>query len=484
MAITRNKVKFIAGFIIVSLIFIYLRAKTLDHLLMWDEARNMISLRAFLTNNYLDPFYRNYFLHPPLYMTFAAFAFPFKAGLGVRLELLSLFFSYLTLLVVYVLSAKTGGWKYAFLSGFFLSLMPVSIGYDTWIKRDGLASCLGYLAILLLLKRRFLWCAVTLSFSMLAKENALFFLLAATAILFVLKEKMVLKKIALIYGIVIIFSGWWYLGFSSMPADLFNIYLSAQNNVSSWANSSIYYFKKLLPDLGLPMLTFFLIGICYILYLFFQKKEYRWSLPLIIFLCVYVPSSFIIMSKTPWLSVSAAPALAMIAAAGALFLLRSARRLKFLLIIVTLLSIFLVHNGLSFSYPAYHMKTYPNGWSGANNSRMLAVYLNGHMRSTERLMITQFCYWGAPLCSVCPVFLYYYNGGPVYIIDGRDSAGEVIKEIVKNKISWFVVADSQDSSFNFHALVKGINNSVLGNPAKAGSSYIWDTDILWRQEIF
>ncbi|MFA5500967.1 MAG: hypothetical protein WC404_07815, partial [Candidatus Omnitrophota bacterium] len=363
MAITRNKVKFIAGFIIVSLIFIYLRAKTLDHLLMWDEARNIISLRAFLTNNYLDPFYRNYFLHPPLYMTFAAFAFPFKAGLGIRLEVLSLVFSYLTLLVVYILSAKTGGWKYAFLSGFFLSLMPVSIGYDTWIKRDGLASCLGYLAILLLLKRKFLWCAIALSFSMLAKENALFFLLAATAILFALKERMVLKKTALIYGIVIVFSGWWYMFFSSMPADLFDIYLSAQNNAFAWANSSFYYFKKLLPDLGLPMLIFFLTGLCYILYLFFRKKEYRWSLPLIVFLCVYVPSSFIIMSKTPWLSVSAAPALAMIAAAGALFILRSAKGMKFLLIIFTLLFIFLVHNGLSFSYPAYHMRTYPGGWS-------------------------------------------------------------------------------------------------------------------------
>jgi len=481
MVMTRNKARFIAGFIIVSLIFIYLRAKTLDHLLMWDEARNIISLRAFLTDNYLDPFYRNYFLHPPLYMAFAALAFPFKAGLDMRLELLSLFFSYLTLFVVYVLSAKTGGWRYAFLSGFFLSLMPVSIGYDTWIKRDGLASCLGYLAILLLVKRKFLWCAIALSFSMLTKENALFFLLAATAVLFILKERMVLKKIALIYGIVIAFSVWWYLGFSSMPADLFDIYLSAQNNVSAWANSSTYYFKKLLPDLGLPMLIFFLMGLFYILYLFFRKKEYRWSLPLIIFLCVYVPSSFVIMSKTPWLSASAAPALAMIAAAGALFLLRRARRLKSLLFIFTLLLIFLAHNGLSFSYSAYHTKTYPGGWSGASNSRTLAFYLNNHMRGAERLMLTQFCYWGMPLCSMCPVFLYYYDGKPVYIIDGRDSAEEVMKEAVKNKISWLAVADSPESNFNFHTLVKGITGSVLGKPGKAGSSYVWNTDILWRQ---
>lgn len=480
MAITRNKIRLIAGFIVVSLVFIYFRANTLGHLLMWDEARNMISLRAFLANNYLDPFYRSYFLHPPLYMVFAAFSFPFKAGLDIRLELLSLFFSYLTLLIMYVLSAKAGGWKYALLSGFFLSLMPVSIGYDTWIKRDGLAACLGYLAIFLLLNRKFLWCAAALSFSMLAKENALFFILAAAVILFVFKERGSLKKLSLIYGVVVICTGWWYLFFSSMPADLFNIYLSAKGDASAWANSSSYYFKKLLPDLGLPMLIFFITGICYILYLSFRKKETRWLPPVIIFLCVYIPSSFIIMAKTPWLSVSAAPAMAMIAAAGALFLFRSTKKAKSLLVIFVLIFGFLIDGGLSFSYSGYHKKTYPNGWAGADNSRTLAFYLNGHMRADERLMLTQFSYWGTPICTMCPVFLYYYNGSPVYVIDGRDSAEEVIKAAAKNKISWIAVADSQKSGFNFHPLVKGIMDSFPVKPEKAGSSYVWNTEALWR----
>jgi hypothetical protein len=482
MHISRNKVKFLIGFALLSVIFIYLRLKTFNHLLMWDEARNIISLRAFLTNNAADPFYGNYFLHPPLYMVFASMLFPFRAGLDIRLELLSLLFSYASLVIIYMLSARIGGMKYAFLNGLFLSIMPVSIAYDTWIKSDGLASCLGYLAIFLLLKRRFFWCAVALSFSLLAKENALFFILAVTVLLFILKEKKILKNIVIIYGAVFILTSWWYLCFSSMPKELFDIFLSADKNISTWGNSPLYYFKKLLPDMGLPVLIFYIFGFCYLLYLVLWKKQYRWSVPLIIVICVYVTGSFVIACKTPWLCLSATPALAMVAGGGVLFLLKIAKRSKLLLTVFALFFIFSIFGSFLFSYDKYHINSCPNGWSGANYSRKLALYLNRHTQSSERLMLTQFSYWGPPLCSMCPVFLYYCDGRSIYVIDGRDAANEIIKAIINNRISWFVINDSPNKHLNFHALVKGSINSVLERPAFIGCSYVWKTDNLWRGE--
>lgn len=480
MRIPRNKTKLILGFVLISLIFIVLRLKTLNHLLMWDEARNIISLRAFLSNNAADPFYWNYFFHPPLYMTFASALSPFKAGLDVRLESLSLSFSYLTLLVIYILSARLGGWKYAFLSGLFLSLMPVSIAYDTWIKRDCLASALGYLAILLLFKRKFLWCAAALSFSMLAKENALFFILAATALLFALKEDGIPKKIAIIYGTIFILVSWWYVSLSSMPELVFDIYFSSEKNALAWANSPLYYCGKLLPDMGLPMLAFFIIGVGYLLHMIFRKKQYNWSLPLIVVLCVYITSSLIIACKTPWLSLSAVPALAMVAGGGALFLLRLAKKYKFFSAIFMLLLTFSTLGGFYFSYTKYHMSTYANGWSGANHSKELALYLNKVTEYDERLMLTQFSSWGKSSFLVCPIFLYYLGGRSIYVIDGRDSAEEVMKGIIANKISWLAVIDSPNEQFNFHALVKNLGDSVLGKSIRIGCSHIWKTDILWR----
>lgn len=481
MRIPCNKTKFILGLVLISLVFIILRLKTLNHLLIYDEARNIISLRAFFSNNAADPFYRNYFFHPPLYTAFAGILSPFKTGIDLRLESLSLTFSYLTLLIIYVLSARLGGWKYAFFSGLFLSLMPVSIACDSWIKRDCLASALGYLAILLLFKRKFLWCAVALSLSLLAKENALFFIMAAAIGLFALKEKKILNKIAIIFGIIFMLTSWWYIFFSSMPKYIFDIYLSAGKNMSTWANSPLYYCGKLLPDLGLPILAFFIIGFGYILYLVFQKKQYRRSLPLIVVLCVYVTSSLIIACKTPWLSLSAAPALAMVAGAGALFLLKFTKKYRSLSVILALLLVLSIVGGFSFSYTKYHMTTYPNGWSGANYSRELALYLNKVTKNNERLMITQFSYWGMPPCLACPIFLYYLDGRAVYFIDGHDSVKEVMDEIVYNKVSWLAVIDSPNTQFNFHALSRGLEDSILGKPVSVGYSRVWKTDALWRR---
>ncbi|MBU0881688.1 MAG: hypothetical protein KKE81_05770, partial [Candidatus Omnitrophica bacterium] len=60
MNISRNSKKLWVGFLIISVVFILLRLKTLNHLLMWDEAWNILSLRAFLSSAKADPFYWGY----------------------------------------------------------------------------------------------------------------------------------------------------------------------------------------------------------------------------------------------------------------------------------------------------------------------------------------------------------------------------------------------------------------------------------------
>ena len=467
------------GFILISVIFLFLRLKTLGHLLMWDEAWNILALRAFLSNAKADPFYWGYFFHPPLYMTFAQLLAPFQAGFDVRLESLSLLFSYAALFVTYLLSARIGGWKYAWMSGLLLSLMPASIGYDTWIKRDGLASALCYLSVLLLLKRKFFWCAVALSFALLSKESAIFFILAVIPILFLLKEKITIRKIMAMCATIFVLTSWWYIFFSSLAKTVFKIYFQAADYYTLWTNSPFYYFKKLLPDLGIAMLFFFIIGVFYILYLIFRRKQFRRGIPLIIIAVIYIPGSFFITAKAPWLCLSARPALAMASGAGALLLIKMAKKSKLFLAILLLSFTYALYAGLAFSYPQYHMETHPNGWPGASESKKLACYLNEHMRDDDRLMITEFAYWGLPVCAV---FLYYWKGCPIEVIKGEERAENVVKEIIKNKISWFVIVDSHHPYLNFHPLVKDVSNSVLGKPVPVGWSYVWRTRALWSSD--
>jgi len=167
----QNKTKLFFGLIIISAVFLYLRMQSLGHLLMWDEAWNVLSLKAYLANDTASPFYWFYRFHPPVYMFFGKLLMPFHSGIDIRLEGLSLVFSYATLIAVYLLSARIGGWRYSWLTGLMLSFMPASIAYDTWIKRDSLACFAGYTALLMLAKRKFLWCGALLALSLLSKKK-------------------------------------------------------------------------------------------------------------------------------------------------------------------------------------------------------------------------------------------------------------------------------------------------------------------------
>ncbi|MGB2600367.1 MAG: hypothetical protein WBD04_06865, partial [Candidatus Omnitrophota bacterium] len=469
MRLTKNKIYLLLGFVVLSVLFIYLRLKNLNHPLMWDEAWNILSLRSYVLNAVKDPFYWFYRFHPPLYMIFARLLHPFKSGFDARLELLSLFFAYATFLAMYLLSARMGGWKYAWFSGLFLSIMPASIGYDTWIKRDGLASAFGYFSILLLLKRKYFWCGVLLALSLLSKENGLFFVLSSLVLVFMLGEKRPFRKIIILLLTVFALSSWWYLFFSEMTTHGPRFFFSQQEYSILWANSPLYYFKKLLPDAGPGMLFFLVIGTACIIYQSFQKKELLKLTPLVIAACVYIPISLAFTLKAPWLFLPAVPALAMIAGGGATYLFDRSRKLRLLLPVLYIPLVVAVFSGGSFSYAGYHAETYPNGWPGAVSSKKLAEYLNAHMKKEDRLMITDFSYWQMPYC---PVFLYYSVPHHVKWIKGSDEAKSVLKEALENKTTWVVVIGSPDPKTNPAKLINGLKKS-LGDPKTVGWSYVW-----------
>jgi hypothetical protein len=476
MLLSREKIRLLAGLGLLSVIFFLLRAGTIGHLLMWDEAWNILSLRAFLSNATADPFYWYFRFHPPLYMLFASLLSPFQGFFAERAEVLSLLFSYSTFVIVFFLSNRIGGWRYAFLSGLFLCILPVSMGYDTWVKRDCLAMALGYLSILLLLDKKFLWSAVVLSFSLLGKESAFFFFLAVFVLLFVLDEKQKTKIISTFLLAAFLLTAWWYIPLSNLTKEVLQYYFSGAVYGDLWANPPLYYAKKLIPDLGMPVLAFCVIGLFYSVYRTFLKKEPEWSVPIVVTACVYIPISLVFATKTPWLSVSAAPALAMTAGAGALYLLERSNRIKLFFPVFCVLIASAVMAAMAFSYQDYHMETYPNGWPGARSSRELAEYLNAGMKDDDRLMITEFAYWRMPLC---PVFIYYWKPHEIMIVRNVSSPEKIIEEMKKYRVSWFVVADSPDPKYNYHALVISMKELLREDPGRVGWSYVWKTDILW-----
>jgi hypothetical protein len=173
------------------------------------------------------------------------------------------------------------------------------------------------------------------------------------------------------------------------------------------------------------------------------------------------------------------PAVAMLAGGGALFILKASKRFKILFPVLCLFLAFSIFTGFTFSYPEYHMKTYPNGWPGAKVSRDLANYLNKHMKEDDKLLITEFAYWKMP---TCPVFIYYWKPKQMEIIKGKPKADEVINRIKKNRVSWLVIANAPDPDHNFNKLMKEITQRLKKKGKQAGWSFVWNTQELWANK--
>lgn len=464
----------IIGFILLSALFFYFRLRELDHLLVWDEAWNILSLRDYLSGAKENPFYWYYFFHPPLYMFFAKYLFPFMDNFAIRAASLSLFFSYITFSIVYIFAKRLGGLKYSWASCFFLSTLPAAIGYDTWIKRDSLAICLGYAALLSIYKRKFIPAAFLLGLSLLSKESALFFILSGFGLVVLSKERHKIKIILLSSIVIILLNFWWYFNLSNFSGNLFSYYLS-QNTATSIVLSSniLYYFKKLLIDCGIINLFFLLTGLIYSLYLVFIKNQKRWIYPLSILGCVYLILSFVITSKAPWQTVPAIPAIAMVCATGLLFLIRLAKKKKLFKTIIFLLLFLSFFSGFNYSYEVFNSTSYPNGWPGANVSRNLASYLNRNMGPDDSLLISDFSYWNE---TTCPIFLYYWQGEELTILQEKDLDNtEFIEESIKQLgISWLVIPFSPDKDTKRHDAARDISKQLNKEPLRLGWTYIWD----------
>lgn len=472
--------KLIIPFVILSAAFLLLRLRSIGHLLMWDEAWNMLALRAVALDNPEDVFYWFYFFHPPLYMFFAKFLFPFAQGFDIRLEFLSLFFAYGTFSTVYFLSKRIGGWKYALFSGISLAFLPVCLGYDTWIKRDNPAILLGYLAILLLLNKRFFWCTLSLALSLLSKENGIFFVLAACLMVFVMREEKPVRKIFLMLLGIFLFSSWWYLFFSEMTKVGPGYFFTEADYSLRWAQELFYYFKKLYYDIGPVNILLLLTGLIFIIFKVKRTKEDEWFTSPVIFLSVYLPITFLFVLKSPWLSFPAAPALAMIIGAALLGIFNMCRRNKLLKSAFYLLVILSILPGMLFSYSSYHQATYPHGWPGAKSSRDIAMYLNENMDDDDTFLITEFAYWRMPICAI---FHYYIQKEKFKLTSLSITPEQLIRTVKKDKISYLVIVGSPDLEKGRRSLElsRGVYNILGEEPEKVGWCYVWNTKGLWKK---
>jgi 4-amino-4-deoxy-L-arabinose transferase-like glycosyltransferase len=460
-----------AGLFVLLAFFVALRMGTLGHLLMWDEAWNIFSIRAHAFGQVRDPFYWLYYFHPPLYVFCAEFLLPLKDGFDVRLQWLSLFFSAGAFVAVYYLAETIGGWKYSLFTGLSLVFMPGAIAYSTWIKRDSLAVLCGTFAILLLLKKRLFWSFLLIGLSLLSKENGAFFMLAAVILIFVLNEKKPLLKVFFLFAVVAASSAWWYIFFSEMTKYGIGYFFTETDYSLIWSGSWTYYLKKLVSDTGWINILFLIAGSYYALRGAVRRKA-QWAAGPVLFLSVYVPISFLFILKPPWLNIPAFPGAALLIGAGMLWLFEKTagrvvlRGAFYVLLISSLLP------GAFFSYEDYHSFTYPHGWPGAGASRDIAAYLN-RTDDDDAFMITEFTYWDMP---ICPIFLFYNRKDRFKTVRFGKTAKEILKTMKDEGVSYLVIVGEPQPTEKtaFIELSRDVYALTGVEPEVVGWSYVWD----------
>jgi hypothetical protein len=322
----------------------------------------------------------------------------------------------------------------ALFTGLFMCIMPQSMAYDTWIKSDNLASLFGYLALALLLRKRTLLAGISLGISLLSKENGAFFLITAVLCAPFLFEKNKLKGFLLLLTPCAIISGWWYVFFSNSSSNIVDFYFSKKIYGDIWSKPAWFYLAKLYNDIGPAGMIFFASGLS-LSFIDALRKKYG-VFPLTgLFLITYTFISVVFTTKTPWLSLSAYPAIAMISGYGAARVLSVGRKKVLAALTVGALTCWAMAGAAAYSYASYHSATYPNGWPGAVNSKKLAEYLNFTLKKGEKFVITDFSYWKTP---VCPVFFFYSANMPEKIVPMASAPEDVARALKAEKAAYFI----------------------------------------------
>lgn len=475
-------------------VFVILRWFWVGHLLTWDEAATLCSVRSFVsrgTDYYSGWFWRR----PPLYNLLLTQLHPLSPGFAERAQTLSLVVATMVALAMWYLNRSVFGRRVAGWSLAILAVLPGSVFYDTWIKQDGLAALFGLLAILLFVKRRWLYAGLALGLAFLAKELALFY----AGVLFLLwwmdRTRVRFRELAAIYGVAAATAGWWFLLFSNSVKAVWRFLTDPGNmETQAWTRPWYYFFEKLPLDLdawGVLLAIFGCLALWRAAHASGKKDaESRradrcWPLTLLV--PAYALIS-VMRAKTPWFTISLFPAWATLAAVGWDGLLQAWEGLEVSTLrrsttwaLVGMCSLGALGLRWGRNFEAELRAREWGLWWGSRTSRATAEKLNQLVEDDERVLITPMFYWTIAKKIPCVVFVCYLRPGiPVVVRDYNITAQEFVDTVREYRLHWAMVSpDPRDGTERL--LIPLIRDYGL-QPLWNRGACIFRTARLWENE--
>lgn len=492
------------GAVLLAAGFVTLRARWIGHLLTWDEAMNLLTVRS-LTAGGSDFYSLWFWRHPPLFHLFTTLLDPLRPGFAERAEWLTLGWWTAGLIPFYILNRRAFGTGVALTALFCLAVMPGAVFFGTWIKEEPLVILFGTSAMLWFNRRRYGLAGLALGLAFLSKELALFYALAV-AVLWGLRSPQERRgrELATTAAATLLTAAWWYLWFSVSVRHFWRFATgdAAAENVN-WSGSWHYYFDKLPGDLGWVGVGWLVAGTLVTGVGWWHARQRRVTSPqppgptakeLTLWpLAMLLPALVVISAargKTPWLTLTLYPAMATLQALGLVAVLRGLPRWLpqapravvrgVAAMIVAVTAAVLTVPRLGDSYEALAGRQSPILLTGARLSAQAATAMNFLVHDGERVLLTPMNYWNmGPAPAPCPIFVYYFRPAPVVVRPNTLSAAELAGTVRDYQIDWAMLSPAPGAGER-DLLLPLVRDFGL-RPAYRTGVCVFRTTPLWRQ---
>lgn len=433
----------------ILVLHVLLRVPHLGHLLAWDEAMNLLSVRshaAGVNNEYAYWFSR----HPPVYTAALSWLMPFSSSFAVHAAGFSLAVSAGVLAMLFAVMRVACGTRAALFAGACYALMPGAIFYDTWVKQDGLVALTGLGAILCWLLRRPVPSGLLLGLCFLLKANAIFYA-AAVFMLWLVERPRQWRGLAIVAAGPAVLAGWWYLFRGTDLGHQFAFVTGIEvREVEEWSKPWWYFFAKLRLDLGWPGVIAAVAGLAVVVGRVAGVAGPARGLafwPLAVLLPGYAIIT-LMHGKTPWLNIALLPAWAALQGTACDWLWRLplpgrfGRRGLLSFAALAVLAAALVR----FDYARFMQRQDLGMWRGSNASRSAAAVLARLAVPGQRILVTPMWYWTEEQAATCPIFLCYLDslgrhaGLELFAAANSIAAPEFVEIVRAHRIDFALVA--------------------------------------------
>lgn len=475
------------------LLWVLLASRSIGHLLLWDEAMQLCTLRSFLDGG--DYFSNWFWRHPPLMSLLMWLCAPHQEGFDIRVEVLVLALGAVNIMLLQRLGRNIHGASAGFWSALIYAILPGQLTLGTWIKTDALAITFGLLALNVLARPSTAAAAILLGLALLSKETAIFYLLAAALLLTRMTAPCRSWRNAmrlLIFPVLL--TAWWYIGFGSgLPGnESSSSALSSAPHLlfafrpDAWSAPWNSYFVQLPLLLGWIGLALAIMGAFILLRpvqpgigaLSPQFAATRlWPLALL------VPSYLLLTllpAKVPWVVTVLLPGWAALAGIAVSQILRLAivvlTSSVIRYVIPALIIGAVIVNDAARTPETITQQLAPGQWIGARRSREIATALDQRMAPGDKVLMTSFHYWrGIGPAAPCAVFTYYSQAATACEFHLRPfdaSPDALIQDVLTHEIDWAVLSPPADGTEQelFRAF-----ELTFGPPIRCEGAFIYST---------